>query len=256
MKISSLCFCLFCVPILSQLVVAQNRARISDTRDLVEKWIQTERIIAQEKNNWRVGKKMLGERIELLQREIESLQGRISEAKQSIAGADQKRGELTQANKKLETASDALGAVVRRLELHTRKLLRRLPDPARERVKLLSQRIPDDTADSKMSLGERFQNIVGILNDVNKFNRQITVTREVRTLSGDTKAEVTSLYIGISKGYYVTANGNAAGIGEAGPEGWNWIRSDDSAAAIARAIAILQNAEVAGYVPLPVHLKH
>jgi hypothetical protein len=58
------------------------------------------------------------------------------------------------------------------------------------------------------------------LNEVNKFNREITVSSEVLTLSGGASAEVTALYVGIGKAYYVSRNGSAAGIGTASPDGW------------------------------------
>jgi len=112
--------------------------------------------------------------------------------------------------------------------VRTKRLLERLPDPVRERVKPLSQRFPEDPADTKLSLGERFQNVIGVLNEVNKFNGEVSVTSEVRALANGSSAEVTALYLGIGQAYYVNASGDAAGIGTASADGWVWTPADEA----------------------------
>ena len=228
---------------------------VDQTRATLEKWVETRRIISQEKRDWQLGREMLNERIELFQREIESLRSKIDEAEKSISDADQKRLALIEENEKLKTASAALDEIVVKLEDRTRQLLNRLPDPIRDRVKPLSQRIPDAPQQVKLSLAERFQNVVGILNEVNKFNREISVTSEVRSLPDGTSAEVTTLYIGIGQAFYVSANEKIAGVGTASRDGWVWTPANQAAPQIARAIAILKNEQVAAFVQLPIEIQ-
>ncbi|MFA5554493.1 MAG: DUF3450 family protein [Phycisphaerae bacterium] len=228
--------------------------RVEQTKSALEKWVETQRIISQEKHDLRIAREMLTERIELLEREVVSLSGKISEAEESIAEADKKREELIEENEKLKEASDSLVAVLVVLEDNITQLLKRLPDPIRERVKPLSQRLPVSREQSKLSAAERFQNIVGILNEIDKFNREISVTSEVRTLNDGRTVEVTAVYIGVGQGYYVSANGDVAGIGTASKDLWIWTTSNDSAKQIADAIAILKNEKVAAFVQLPVKI--
>jgi hypothetical protein len=202
-----------------------------------------------------MGKEVLLNRIDLVQREIESLRTRIDEAEESIADADKKRADLVEENEKLKVASTALSGTVVVLEERTKHLLKQLPDPIRERVKPLSQRFPDDPEDTKLSLSERFMNIVGILNAVNKFNGEITVTSEVRDLSDGTTAEVTALYVGIGQGYYVSADAKYAGVGNTSAEGWVWSPANESAADITLAIQILKNEKAAEFVQLPIRIQ-
>ncbi len=154
---------------------------VSDARTLIEKWVETRRIISKEQRDWTLGREMLSERIDIVQHEIESLRAKIADAEGSIAEADKKRAELIEENEKLKEASSSLDGTVVALEERTQELLKRLPDPIRERVRAAqpahSRQSPTQT---KLSLAERFQNVVGILNEVNKFNREITVTSEVR----------------------------------------------------------------------------
>ena len=230
------------------------QGKVDDVRAALEKWVETRRILSQEKRDWALGREMLGERIGVVQREIESLRGRIAEAQASIGEVDAKKAELAEENERLQHAASALASVVAPLEARIHTLLARLPEPIRERVAPLSQQIPSDPSKTELSLGTRFQNVVGLLNEVNKFNRAVTVTSEVRTLGDGRAAEVTALYVGIGQGYYVSGDGKAAGIGTATADGWVWRAADDAAPAVAKAIAILKNEQVAGFVQVPIRI--
>jgi hypothetical protein len=235
--------------------VEGQQENIRDTRAALEKWVETRRIISEEKRDLALAKEMLNERIELVQREIKSLREKIGEAEKSIAEADKKRSGLLADNAKLKGASGSLGQALVALEERTSGLLVRLPDPLRERVKPLSQRLPGSMEETKLSLSERFQNVIGILNEINKFNREITVTSEVRTLPDGSSAEVTALYIGIGQGYYSGQNGKIAGVGWATDDGWVWKPANEAAAPIAAAIAILKDEQVASFVRLPIKIQ-
>lgn len=230
------------------------REKVDDTRAVLEKWVETRRLIAKEKRDWALGKEVLHDRIDLVKREIETLRKRIKDAEDNIADADKKRSELVEENERKKEISKSLSETVLNLEGRTQVLLKRLPDPIRERVKPLSQRLPEDPKETKLSLSERFQNVVGILNEVNKFNREITVISEVRTLGQGTTAEVTSLYVGIGQAYYVSANHKAAGVGVATADGWVWKAANEAAPQIAEAIAIMKNEKPAGFVQVPVRV--
>jgi hypothetical protein len=97
----------------------------------------------------------------------------------------------------------------------------------------------------------RFQNLVGIVNEVNKFAREITMTSEIRTLADGSSAEVTVVYLGIAQAYYAGSGGKIAGFGSAGPEGWTWTVANDMAPQVSKLVAILKNESPAEFVPLP-----
>lgn len=227
---------------------------VGDTRSALEKWVETRRILSQEKRDWTLGREMLHERIDVVQREIDTFRTRIEEAEGSIAEADAKKLELAAENERLQRASAALGEMILTLEQRTRSLIGRLPDPIVDKIKPLSQQLPEAGAETKLSLSQRFQNVVGILNEVDKFNRSITVTSEVRSLADGSAAEVTAFYVGIGQGYYASANGKAAGFGTATAKGWVWTPADGLGPAVLRAVAILQNEEVADFVSLPLDI--
>jgi FtsZ-binding cell division protein ZapB len=228
---------------------------VATTREALQEWVDTRRTISKTRRDWALSREMLQERIEIVQHEIESLRSKIAEAEESIAEAEKKRTGLVEENEKLRAASAALDDTIIVLEGRTRELLVRLPDPLRERVRPLSQRFPEDPEETELFLGERFQNVVGILNEVNKFNREIGLTSELRTLPDGTSVEVTTLYVGAGQAYYVSATGTVAGVGRATAQGWTWIPANDAAPQIAQAIAILKNEQVASFVRLPIAIK-
>lgn len=247
---------LLCLP--AGLVGAQEAVgeKIDTARGAIEKWVETQRVISQEKRDLALAKEVLNERIELVELEIESLRGKIAEAEKSIAEADSKRAELVRENDRLRQASDALTSTLLPLEQRTQELLVHLPDPLRERIKPLSQRLPEDPENTKLSLSERFQNVVGILNEVNKSNLDITVKSEVRSLPDGTSAEVTAMYLGIGQAYYSDAKGEAAGLGFSSPEQeWQWTPVNAASDQVSRAIAIHKNEDVASFVPMPAEIK-
>lgn len=238
------------------MLVAQGNAEsIEAARTSIEKWVETRQLITREKREWQSSREMLTDRTALLKREAETLRTRIAEATESIADADRKRAALVAENEQRRATSERLVEVIGGLEARATRLIARLPEVLKDRVRPLSQRIPAKPEDSRLSLSERFQNVVGVLNEVNKFQREITVVSEVRTLPDGTTAEVSAVYLGIGQAWYASADGKAAGVGSAGAEGWTWQPANDAAPAIRAAIAILKNEQVAAFVGLPVQVR-
>jgi len=230
----------------------ESGERLANARTVLEQWVETQRLISKERQEWKVDRVVLQDQIDLTEDQIANLREKIDEARGNIAEMDEKKIDLAQENERLKRAASAMAGMVATLEARTKELLARLPDPITERVKPLSQGIPKDPDNTKLSLGQRFEKIVGILNEVNKFNLEMTVTSEMRDLGGGETAEVTVLYVGIGHGYYVSADGEIAGVGSATPEGWMWAEANGAAKEIAKAIAILKNQETAQFVQLPV----
>ena len=229
--------------------------RIESMRDTLDRWVETRRIISEEQRDWALGKELLESRLDILKRDIDGVKAKIADAEKSIGEADRTRADLVAQNDALKATSGELAKLAADFETKTKDLVRRLPDPIKEKVRPLSQRLPEDPAASSLSLSVRFQNVVGILNEVNKFSREITVTSEVRKLSDGTSAEVTAVYLGIAQGYYVGAGGKIAGFGTANPEGWTWTAANDAAPAIGKVVAILKNEAPAEFVKVPLKLN-
>jgi len=227
---------------------------IDSVRQLLQRYVETRRVISKERLEFARAKEALADRIALVEEEIAGVRGRIDETEESLATAETRRGELAAENEALETAGAALAETIGVLETRTKALLPRLPEPIRDRVKPISQRIPENPEETSLSLGDRFLSVVGVLNEINKFNGEIVMASEVRELADGSSVAVTAFYLGIGQGYYVNEAGTVAGIGTATDEKWVWTSDDASAASIARALAILKNEQPAAFVRVPMRI--
>jgi hypothetical protein len=114
--------------------------------------------------------------------------------------------------------------------------------------------MPTDPRATNVSLAERYQNVVGISNEVGKFNNDITMVTEVRTLSDGKPAEVRTVYVGLAQAYFVSPKGEA-GIGRPSESGWSWTAARDIAPQIEQVVEVLQNKAKPHFVSLPVKVQ-
>jgi hypothetical protein len=227
---------------------------LEETRLAMDKWLETQQILAKERNEWQQGKEILVGRLDLVKTEVAGLEQKIAEAKARVAEADTKRAELQAENDRLAATTKQLGDTVTRLEGEVRRLFPAVPEPIREKLQPLVQRMPEDPANTRASVAERFQNVLGILNELNRANSEITVNYEVRTLADGRPSEVRALYIGLAQAYYVSAAGEA-GIGRPDEGGWKWEPSKAVANDVLTALEILQGKHTPAFVPLPVRIQ-
>jgi hypothetical protein len=237
----------------------QQPAQSADTtRATLERWVEARKQSSKARSDWRVEKESLQERIDVVRRQIATLKERIAETEKSIGATDQQKTQLQADGAKIKVTTDRLEAGVAALEEQVRALLPRLPDPIQQKVAPLSQqfRAPvEGVAQKKLSVGARFGNVLGVLNLVQKWNNEVSVTSEVRTLPDGTTAEVACIYFGLGQAFYVTAKGDAAGVGVGSPEGWKWTPRNEAAKAIQTAIDVYQSKAMASFVALPFEIQ-
>jgi len=229
--------------------------RIDGVRAMLEKWVETRRQISEERLDWTRKRETLRDRMELVEREIAAVNTRIEETRRSLDEAVAKGEGLRGNAERLRSAAKGMTELVRSLEQRTQELLVRVPQPIRERVKPFSQRIPTDPEGTQLPLSQRVQNLVAILNDLNKAAGEIITASEVRVMPDGRSAEVTTLYVGISKGYSIDGTATQAAVGWGTPEGWIWTPANDAAQEIAAAIGIVSAGQEPRFVRVPVEVQ-
>lgn len=223
-------------------------------RAALAKWVETQQLIAKERQDWQQGKLILESRIDAVGGEIAALKVRLAETRRSAAEANEKKAGEVAENATLQKAGAELAGWVADLEKGLRSLQARLPEPLLQKIKPLLDRMPADPRSTNVSLAERYQNVVGILNEVGKFNNDITMVTEVRTLSDGKPAEVRTVYVGLAQAYFVSPKGDA-GIGHPGASGWDWTGAREIAPRIEQVVEVLQNKAKPQFVPLPVNVQ-
>jgi hypothetical protein len=232
----------------------QATPSLEEARLTLGKWIETQQIISRERKEWQQGKEILLGRLELIRQEVAALKEKIAQASSGAAEVEGKRAELLAEHERVEAANARLHALVSVMEGEVRRIARSLPDPTRARVQMLLQRMPEDPASTTVSAPERFQNVLGFLNELNKANNEINVSYEVRQMADGRPAEVRVLYVGLAQAYYVGASGEA-GIGRPTPEGWQWEPSKAIAGEVLTALEIIQGKHTPAFVPLPARVQ-
>jgi hypothetical protein len=234
-------------------ISAQPRT-LEETRLTMDKWIETQQIISKERKEWQQGREILAGRLELVKKEVVTVDEKIKQAESGILEANKKHNELDAENDLLKAAGAQLTEAVIGMEGDIRRLFKQLPEPIQTKLGPLYQRIPEDPNKTRVSVAERFQNVLGILNELNKANNEITVSYEVHNLADGKPSEVKAIYVGLAQAYYVSAGGEA-GIGRPTADGWKWEPSKAAAHDILSAIEILQGKQSPSFVPLPVKIQ-
>lgn len=196
----------------------------------------------------------------LLESTIKALNDRAAELEQKREQTKVKRAEetvdlATIAGKNKE-AKDDLEAAEARLKQLDEKIIRLRPKlPPRLSAALeMSFR---SLKNKDMSLGERMQLTMTILNRCAQFNAAINTGEEELNLdSAGSAKSLEVIYWGLSHGYALERATEKAWWGSPGPEQWEWTPRPEAAAAVAQLIAANSDKADPAFVPVPVQLKH
>lgn len=231
--------------------------KFEQARSALEKWVETRKLISEERNQWETERETLRDTIEVLRAEIETLEDNIARAEEGATQADVQREELSEANDALKAVASTISQGVGRIEQRLLGISKFFPEElsGREGVQVLLKRIPSNPETTRAGLSERMTNIVGVLIEVDKFHNTVTPTNELRKLPSGETVQVRTLYLGLGTAYYVDATGQYAGILTPGPEGWVDNPRNDLSETIQLALAIYDNAQQPTFVNVPVEIK-
>ena len=231
------------------------QSTLDSTRSVLEKWVETRKSIAEIRSDWTVEKEVIEQSVSAFERELKTLGEQLD---QVDTGSDQTAKELAEIESEkssLRLASDELKQSVGLLEKKLRGMAPGFPAPVVEKIEPLFNRIPEDPEDTKLGLSARLQNVVGILNELDKFNGSITVVSELRKTAAGTEVQTRVLYVGLSQAYFVDKTGEFCGYGLSSPQGWDWTPQADLGPSILKAIGVYESSEPAAFVGLPVTVK-
>lgn len=240
--------------------VTESQATLEVVKSAYDKYFELKKLISKEKGEWELEEEILKDRTQLVVDQIKELEGKIAEEEEKITEADTEREELQEQLEELQKVEGMQKEKIAALERRMKVLVPMLPETLRAKVQPLIERLPkEDTAeeDIKLSVSQRFGNVLGILNEVNKFHADLSGVNERRTVEGGRQAEVRTLYLGVSSAYYAGSGETAgeAGVGMPSGDGWEWSKLPEFSQEIGRLIRIYDNEDVAAFVPLPIDIK-
>lgn len=227
---------------------------IDQAKSTVGKWVATQELIFKERKAWQQEQEILASRIELLDKEIAAQQEKLGESRRALGESNAKRAAVESGRSELTGTQAMLARRIAELESEVRRLYAVLPETTREKVDPLYRRMPEDPATTRVSLAERMQNVLGILNEINRIGSEITLATEIRPLSDGKPSEVKTVYVGLAQAYFVSARGEA-GVGVPGADGWQWTPRNELAPQIAQVIQVLENKAKPQFVSLPATIR-
>ena len=228
---------------------------IEKTRNVIEQWVETEQIISEEKSDWILEKSILGDTQVLLSKELTRIEKAIGDLEDSATAADADRAALSEEKEKQTAAAAVVRSNIGALEKKVKDIIKTLPEPLADKIKPLIRRLPNDPENTKLSLGERVQNVVGILSQADKFNSTITLSNESREISEGKVVQVTTLYWGLAQAYFVDNAGSYAGVGKPGDEAWVWTEIKDIGPEIKQLLDIYEGTEEIQFVQIPASIQ-
>lgn len=227
-------------------------------RATLEKWVETRQLISKEKADWDVESQALTDSVELLKKEIASLEENIAKAEGDTTAADTERERLLVDNEALKGAAATVSGLVTAIEQRIQKVITMLPEDlkGRKSVQDMSRRIPKNPQTTRLSLSERMQTIVVLLTEMEKFNGSLNIASETRKVPSGEMAQVTTVYLGLAQGFYVDATRQFAGVLTPGPDGWVATDRNDLAPLIGDVLDLYnKQKQPPQFVKIPVEIK-
>ncbi len=240
------------------IAAAGGAARIADAGDLREtltSWVETRQLISEETNRWREEKDYLRLSAEMLERELLRLEKDIARLEAETAGARLEQERLREENQNLETTGNRVSERIGAIETALSGIAGSFPQPLRDRTGELLARLPaDDPAGA--SLGRRTQTVVGLLGEADRFQESVHAPRQIIPGDDGSDVEVRVLYLGLGQAYFLSPDGERAGIGRPGEDGWDWTSRPGIAREIRRAFAVYDNEAAPEFSRLPASLDN
>ncbi len=231
------------------------KSPLQEARSKMEKWVETRQQIAKAKSEWRQERETLKQTIAMYENELKRLNQQIEEAESKKSQASNEFDKLTQKQGSLEAGSEEMAALASKTESRIKAMTERLPGVLVDRIQPAIKRFPQNAEESQMSVSQRLQNVIGVINEIEKFNEGVTVSKEVRKNPSGAQVQVKTLYLGVGQAYFVDEKGDFAGVGRPAQGEWQWVEESQLAPKISKAIAIYEGNAQADYIGLPVSLK-
>jgi hypothetical protein len=223
---------------------------VREVEALTLQWTDLERQKDILQANWRTDKPILEQQLLLFEREARELDAYLETSAQQQDEVEQRRLELLEEQTRLEREQDALERSLAQASRGLETLHPQLPPPLFE---AWTEDLPR-LRSPLLTPTEKLQLMLELLEQLDDFQRKITLHQSVMTMADGRDYEVKQVYLGLSHGWYVTADGRFGAAGAAGTSGWQWTAVTDNQA-ITDIVGILERRVEPALVSIPLKLN-
>lgn len=223
---------------------------VNNIHQLTMQWTRLEHQKDLLRTNWRRDKPVLEQQLSLMEREIQKLNQFLKESSQEKDEVEKRRLELLENQTHLEQEQSVLDRSLKLANIQLKALHIQLPPPLFEGWGKDLPRLEDPLLTSS----EKLQFVLNLLSQLDDFKQKVTLNETVMTLTDGKEYLVKQVFLGLSHGWYITADKSHAASGMAYPDGWKWIPVGDGEQ-IARIIAILERRTDPELITIPLKLN-
>lgn len=222
---------------------------VTAIQNLTLQWTGLERQQEQLRAAWRRDEPVLRQQLMLLQREADELERVVASTSEQQDAVERRRAELLAEQTRFEQEQQLLDQTLAQAVLTLRGLQPQLPPPLQDGWASELPKLDDAT----LAASERLRIVLDLLGQLDAFDQKVTLHESVLRLESGEDWLVQQVYLGLARGWYLSADGRFAAAGEATPEGWRWqpLAAVDEVAAV---IDILQRRRSPALVELPLQL--
>ena len=251
---------IFCFGVLlvgiSGLAGADEALVAGDKNDLVAlealtgRWIGLRSELAAERQTWQRQQAHWQREIDLLQQEIRVRRTRLDADADFLTAVEQTQADISGEKDAVESSLHALGAVVGRHEMLLRAWEPLVPQGLLPELGVGFGALPaNDAAAARAGVLRRLQTVLALYTQLETLHNTIHVVRELVDVDGlEREAEI--LYLGLARGFAISAGDAWAAVGTPTAEGWIWQEESGQAASIRLALRVLERDAAAQFVPL------
>jgi len=224
---------------------ADQATEIADTKQAVKDYVFQRQELATKKHEWLVYQDVTTRRIEFFSKEIERLTQEIEAISDVRSSAEAKIAEKNSQIEALQEANNIVLKAVPAYEAKIATLAQYFPAPLKKKV----QPLLDNLGRSKQA-AQRMALVLGILNEVDKFNTEWT--SDSFEVDG-TLVDV--LYMGLSTAFYANEKGTIGGTLNPAKGEWERVPANELAPEIAKSIIFYRGkVKPAELVPVPLQI--
>ena len=221
-------------------------------REKFKKYVDLKDIISKEKSSYKEEKIAMQSLIKVLKSNLKSINEKIAQYKTDIKKNDKERNRIIVKKALYEKSYLLIDSKIDSLENKMLNIFKYIPNSMKkENISLLNQLKNKDT---QKNLTKRIKIILSILSFLNNRCKAMSLYKENVNINGK-KFLISSLYIGLSYGYFVSSSNEIAGLIVFDKGTWKYLVKNDIAKEVSKTINIYTAKKRASFVRLPFYPK-
>ena len=232
---------------------AEAREDLETLDALVDRWMALRTTIAEEKRDWDARRQQWEEEIALLEQEAATLKKEIDEGDTFASTVEKKRAEALARKERMDGELRKLRAVLDRAEADLRRWRESIPPGLMASATGFDALPATQKEAENLPLTKRAQTVAALYTQIETLQNRFHATRETLDVGG-TRRQVDVLYVGLARAFAVSPADDWAATGVPSNKAWTWTPATEDAAAVRRAIDVLNRQETAQLVALPMQV--